>query len=331
MRRSVRIEIGKKRLVSILRTQTVSCDRTLEQKIADAGPNRMRVEPSILTEARRTLEKEGTIQFEKRGKVPWYFLKETEKEKVDKRLAELVPLHVKTQDGPFTHRLGQTLEIAVMKALQASGTAFLGHFSDLDEHDDGTAYTKVEPPLTVSGNKIEKGPLDFIVFPDGIPTGIEVKNYRTWLYPRSTEVRELLWKCGDANVVPVLIARRLPFLTIRLLQMSGCLIHENYNQLYPVADEKLAAEVRLKTKLGYHDVRTGNEPDTRMLRFVRDLLPGLVREARPTFEKFRDVHRAYGKGELKYTQWLKKIRVGTKGWKRVVADAVRAEEEDKDR
>ncbi len=68
-----------------------------------------------------------------------------------------------------------------------------------------------------------------------------------------------------------------------------------------------------------------------VLRFVRDLLPGLVREARPTFEKFRDVHRAYGKGELKYTQWLKKIRVGTKGWKRVVADAVRAEEEDKNR
>jgi hypothetical protein len=39
-----------------------------------------------------------------------------------------------------------------------------------------------------------------------------------------------------------------------------------------------------------------------MIRFVVDLLPGLVREAHPTFEKFRDVHRAYGKGELKYPQ-----------------------------
>jgi hypothetical protein len=159
----------------------------------------MRVEPSVLTLARRILEKERVILSEKHGKVPWYFLKETPKERVDKRLAELVPLHMKTQDGPFTHRLGQTLEIAVLKAIQRSGTAYLGHFADLEKHDDSSAYTKVEPPITVSGNKIEKGPLDFVIFPHGIPVGIEVKNYRTWLYPRSTEIRELLWKCGDAN------------------------------------------------------------------------------------------------------------------------------------
>jgi hypothetical protein len=275
----------------------------------------MRVEPSLLTEARRALELEGVIQNEKRGKAYWYYLKATPKPQVDERLGELAPLHAQTQAGPFTHRLGQMLEIAVMKAIEKSGMPFLGHFTDLDKHDDSTGYTKIEPPMVVSGNKIAKGPLDFVVFPGGIATGVEVKNYRTWLYPRSTEVRELLWKCADADVVPVLIARRLPFLTIRLLQMGGCLVHENYNQLYPLTDGELATEVRQKNKLGYHDVRTGNEPDKRMLRFIVELLPGLVKNARPLFQRFREVHRAYGKGELRYAQWSKSVMAGTKRWK----------------
>jgi hypothetical protein len=172
---------------------------------------------------------------------------------------------------------------------------------------------------------MEKGPLDYVVFPAGECAGIEVKNYRTWLYPRSKEVKELLWKCGDVGAVPVLIARRLPFVTIRLLQMGGCLIHENYNQMYPEADAGLAQKVREKNLLGYHDVRVGNEPDKRMVRFFEELLPTLVREASPTFQKFRDVHRAYGKGEITYLEWLKKLRLDGRGWTKTVREAAQAE------
>ena len=129
--------------------------------------------------------------------------------------------------------------------------------------------------------------------------------------------------------VPVLIARRLPFLTIRLLQMSGCLIHENYNQLYPKQDVELATEVRKKNKLGYHDVRTGNEPDKRMLRFVVNLLPDLIRGAHPKFQEFRDVYRAYGNGDLKYPQWLREPKVRTKGWGRAIEVATHVLEQEK--
>lgn len=325
MKRSERVELGKKRLLSILHAQTIACDRTLEQKISDAGPNPMRVEPNVLTQARNSLTKAGTILWEKHGKAPWYYLKGTPRESIDSRLAVLVPLHAKTQAGMFTHRIGQTLEIAVLKALQKARLNFLGHFTDLDLHDDSTAYTKVDPPMTISGKKLEKGPLDYIVFPNGICAGIEVKNYRTWLYPRSSEVRDLLWKCGDIDAVPVLIARRLPFLTIRLLQMGGCLIHENYNQLYPTADAELAALVRDKNLLGYHDVRTGSDPDGRMMRFIEKLLPGLVNDVRPTFTKFRDAHRAYGKGEITYAEWLKELKRGSKRWKAGLGEEARAE------
>jgi hypothetical protein len=269
MSQAERIELAKTRLRNILLAQTVSCDRTLEQKISDAGPNPQRVEPSVLTEARNELVRVGEILVEKRGKAPWYFLKEADKQRVERRMAELAPLHQETQAGTFTHRLGQTLEIAVLKAIQKSGVSFLGNFTDLAAHNDGTAYTKVDPPMDMNGKRMEKGPLDFVVFPGGECAGIEVKNYRTWLYPRSKEVRETLWKCGDVGAVPVLIARRLPFVTIRLLQMGGCLIHENYNQLYPEADALLAERVRRKGLLGYHDVRVGNEPDARIGSTVR--------------------------------------------------------------
>jgi hypothetical protein len=69
---------------------------------------------------------DGVILYQMHGKAPWYFLKETHKTKVTARLAEPVPLHQKTQAGPFSHRLGQALEIAVMKALKNSGVSFLG-------------------------------------------------------------------------------------------------------------------------------------------------------------------------------------------------------------
>jgi hypothetical protein len=331
MKRAERIELGKRRVRNILLAQTVACDRTLEQKISDAGPNPQRVEPSILTLARSALVKERAILVENRGKAPWYYLKEADKERVEARMAELGPLHLETQAGMFTHRLGQVLEIAVLKAIQRSGLSFLGNFSDLADHNDGTAYTKVDPPLDINGKRMEKGPLDFVVFPGGECAGIEVKNYRTWLYPRSREVREMLWKCGDVGAVPVLIARRLPFVTIRLLQMGGCLIHENYNQLYPEADALLAEKVRQKNSLGYHDVRVGNEPDARMLRFFGELLPGLVKDVKPTFIKFREVHRAYGKGEITYQEWLKFLRVGGRGWTKTVREEARAEGESREK
>src|SRR6185437_1845083 len=106
------------------------------------------------------------------------------------------------------------------------------------------------PPTTLSCKTIMKGKLDYILAQTNSAAGIEVKNYRTWLYPQSSEVKALLWKCCDIEAVPVLIARRLPFITFRLLNLSGGLVHQTYNQLYPSADAGLAQAIRDKTLLG---------------------------------------------------------------------------------
>ena len=65
-------ELARKRLQSILRTQTVSTWRTLEHKISDAGPNDQRAQPHILTRARAQLEHTGMIVRLDRSGGPWY-------------------------------------------------------------------------------------------------------------------------------------------------------------------------------------------------------------------------------------------------------------------
>jgi hypothetical protein len=303
MTRAERIALAQKRIVNVLRAHVVATDRTLEQKISDAGPSNQRIEPFILTQAREQLLRAGRVIPVQRGNTRWFHLLETKDHEVNARLQELEPLYNQTQDGDFKVRAGQTLEIAVYKALTASGQIFLGGFRDLEEHNDGTLYSRIEPPTTVSGKTIQKGPLDYVVAQTGSVAGIEVKNYRTWLYPRSSAVRDLLSKCSDIEAVPV-----------RMLNLSGGLIHQTYNQLYPSANSELARNVSDKKLLGYHDVRVGNDPDDRLLKFIGTDLPRLKEKAKPLFLQFHDAHDAYGKGRLSYNDWVKEIMMGNGLW-----------------
>src|SRR6266852_5566459 len=163
MNRQQRLALAQKRLGNVLLAHTVATDRTLEQKISDAGPLNQRIEPFILTQARAGMLKDGRIRPEKRGKTLWYYLPETAQEEVQNRLAELEPIYEATQGGEFKVRVGQALEIAVERALRESGRPFLGAHSDLEEHDDSALYKKTEPPLVISAQRMRKGPLDYIV------------------------------------------------------------------------------------------------------------------------------------------------------------------------
>ncbi|HEY6765272.1 MAG TPA: hypothetical protein VI386_10895 [Candidatus Sulfotelmatobacter sp.] len=176
-----RIDLAKRRLGSILRTHVVSNARTLENKIADAGPTNQRIDPHVLTQASGEMVRAGEILVYREGEAgaPWYYLKGTPEDQLYIRLAELLEVHNQTQDRLFTLRTGQALEIAVSKALQRQNVLqSVGHFRDLAEHDDSTLYSKEEPPSMVNGRTC-KGKLDFLLYtPDAGLAGIEVKNIR---------------------------------------------------------------------------------------------------------------------------------------------------------
>jgi len=183
--RTERKEIGRRRLLNILRQQTVALGRTLEQKIADAGPYNQRINPHILTECRRDLIIEGRVIRHQDGDTPWFHLNDAPADKVEERLAILKPIHSAIRSKKFTMRVGQALEIAVWRALAGqSSLDFLGNFPDLDVHDDSALYTKEEPPSSLSGRTIpNKQKLDFMAGHPGAAWGaIEVKNIREWLF-----------------------------------------------------------------------------------------------------------------------------------------------------
>jgi hypothetical protein len=149
---------------------------------------------------------------------------------------------------------------------------------------------------------------DFLAFHPSGPLGIEAKNIREWLYPDRPEVRDLLYKAAVADTVPILIGRRIPYVTFRLLWACGALVFENFNQLYPEADAALASEVREKANLGYHDVRVGPEPNPRLLRFITETIGARAEQARARFEQFRDLIHEFGAGEMDYASFAARVR-----------------------
>src|SRR2546428_4766288 len=205
-----RLQLAKIRLRSILLKHVIATARTLEQKISDAGPFNQRIDPHVLTKARNQLVSEGKLTRLERNRIPWYHLSDSTAAALNRRLRELEPIHMATQEHDFTLRAGQALEIAVLKGLRTQKRlTFFGNFPDLDEHDDSQLYRKEEPPSSISGLSIRGGrKIDFLLV-DGVhgALGLEVKNVREWIYPDRDEIKELIGKCCDMDAIPVLVSR----------------------------------------------------------------------------------------------------------------------------
>jgi hypothetical protein len=296
-------QIAFRRLNNILDAHVVANARTLENKISDAGPTNQRVQPHILTEARKILENRGDIRRRGNG-IVWFYLANTPPDQLEKRLAAQKVVHDELLKHTFTVRLGQVLEIAVYRALlETSKSAFFGGFTDLDAHDDSILYHKEEPPSLIKGALIPDGKrLDFLIVSDQGCVGVETKNVREWLYPRSAEIRDLLLKCCAIDAIPVLVARRIPYVTARLLSAAGVIVHEVFNQLFPLSDADLADLARDKNLLGYHDIRIGNDPDARLIKFFGSTLPTHLAEARERFDKAKDLLSSYAAQEMSYPE-----------------------------
>ena len=305
--REEREAIATRRIVANLEALTVANMRTLEMKIADAGPAHLRVNPHIITAVRNSMIKRGAIIKTDNF---WYHRANADRAAVADRLAVLVPLHRRTSERAFTLRMGQTLEISILKSLPQSGMNFVGGFTDLHLHDDSSNYKKEEPPLSFSGRTMPGDMrFDFLAFhPSAGPIGIEAKNIREWVYPNRSEVKELLHKAVYADTLPVLVARRIPYVTFMLLNTCGVMVFENLNQQYPFSDADLAEAVRKKEDLGYHDVRAGNEPNPRLLHFLATVVPARAEEYRARFERYRDLLGSFADGDMGYPTFAAMVR-----------------------
>ena len=297
------LDIALRRIPSILRARYIATMRILEQKISDAGPTNQRVEPHVLTAARRILEDRGTLVREHRATGRWYRLATTPQDTWRNRLRELEPILRRIQDGRNHQAVGQAFEIAVYRALLTEQHPFwvFGGFRNLDTPAQGSPR-KTEPPSMIDGKSLDGDTkLDFLLLhPSAGPLGLEVKNTREWIYPQSDEMRSLLSKCCDLDAVPVMLCRRYSYATYSVLHRCGVLLYQNYNQLMPESLRELAGLARDKDLLGYHDIRVGDAPSPRLRHFLGTNLPPLVSEARSRFSVHQDLICQFASAEMSY-------------------------------
>ncbi|NKX68273.1 hypothetical protein HEP89_29490 (plasmid) [Labrenzia sp. 5N] len=313
MSREVRVEVARRRIPKILGAHGIAVMRTIEHKIADAGPYNQRINPHLISEARNQLLKEGVIIRSYRDGVPWFHLSDAPTDFVEERYQEQLPVFQEVGEQRFTRRVGQSLEICVQKALDAQDHLdYFGRFTDLNEHDDSTLYSKEEPPSHLGARELpNKQKLDFLVRSQegrGLWAGIEVKNVRHWLYPHQEEILELLRKCTTLDIVPVLIARRIPYVTGLLLRRCGAVTWETLRQRYPSTAEDLASRARHKRLLGYSDITLGTEPDGPLRNFIGKNLPAVLPEQRALFDEYKDLLSSFGHQNISYEEFAARVR-----------------------
>ena len=130
---------------------------------------------------------------------------------------------------------------------------FLGGFLDLDEHNNDQLYKKEEPPVILSGHRMPGDRrFDFVAFSDlRAPAGIEAKNVREWLYPRSRRSPRPTPESVRSQGCPGSCRRRIPFVTFNFFNAIGGIIHGICkNQRFPLTDAALAAKAADKTLAG---------------------------------------------------------------------------------
>src|SRR5580693_7215677 len=102
--------IAKRRLVRVLTDHGAALPRTLEQKISDAGLPDLRIDPHILTPARKSLLEYGRIiatkQLRRGTPTVWFHLKETPQKIVADRIALQEPVYLALQKGDLPIRTG---------------------------------------------------------------------------------------------------------------------------------------------------------------------------------------------------------------------------------
>lgn len=97
-------------------------------------------------------------------------------------------------------------------------------------------------------------PLDGLYRLGALRFGVEVKNARPWLYPEARDIWEMLRKCVLEDAQPLLIARKLHWLTFRVFSAIGAMGFEFHRQVFAEQTALHLRDVQHVDLLGYKDV-----------------------------------------------------------------------------
>jgi hypothetical protein len=118
---------------------------------------------------------------------------------------------------------------------------------------------------------------------------VEVKNVRSWIYPTSSELADLLAKAADIQaaaperpILPVLVCRRAHETTKYMASSLGFLVHETSRQYVAASaqlDDELGDRARLeevRAELGFDDLVVREEADEAIVKWFRYVPPSVL-------------------------------------------------------
>jgi hypothetical protein len=71
--------------------------------------------------------------------------------------------------------------------------------------------------------------------------------------------------------------------------------------------------LQLQTPAGLHDIRTGNAPDARLLKFIGQNLLAVAGDARSRFEEYKDLLAAFVADDTAYEEFAARVRRRERG------------------
>ncbi len=303
-------QLAARRIVNILRHHKLCNARQLEAKIAEAGPPSMRAQPLSIVDGLQYLLDRGTIKVAlAKGSTPgidteFYALTDfdtaryTDKGRLD-LITEYYPRYVAvSHDNPSC---GDVLETLVDAAAQLNPS-----FVRLGS--PGTSFNN----YVVDGHRIDNSPpLDHVIYykNEGVTIGIEDKNWRQWMYPNDEMIPKTLRKCASNGHSPVVITRKLPYITRLLFKACGILGFETHFQFFHPDVEQDLALARHKDGLGFADLRFTSDPPAHLVRFFQVTLPQQILHAKEVFETNRSILSAYGDRQLTYWELIRELAV----------------------
>jgi len=282
------INLGKQRIVNILRKYIACTQQQLEMKISEAGPYNQRVEPVLLKDSRKELLNEGIIVSDQcsssnANQETFYYLNGTDGRKVKPRIKKIYSIYCEYEKISKTQELcGNVLEYIVHKAVKLSdqytyfATIYEDTLSGIKKFIPYKSYKVYQ--VDHCNDKYIKRPnatLDMLLIHKrtGIPIGVEIKNKRPWKYGEDREIWLTIEKCVDLEVLPLFVHRKIPVLTKFFFKSVGMLGMETQFQYFHPSQRDKMRDIIDKNLLGYSDIKFDIEPPEYMVKYFKETLP----------------------------------------------------------
>jgi hypothetical protein len=287
----------------------------LEAKICEAGPGDKRPNPISLSEALKRLSATSAIKvLPKHGPTdtPFYVTGFVDITTPDFQNLIAMRRHLYLLHKGLTERnefCSDVLEGLIDSALERSGVAqFISRFP----HQ----------------NLPQSRPLDFVVDIAGVRWGGEAKNFREWLYPESQEIWAMISKCCELDVVPLLITRKIPYVSFLFFAKAGVVGYQTHFQYFHPTVEPELARVIAVDGLGYKDIHCTLEPDEHLINLFQRTLPKIGVDFRSRFSKNKDALRHFADSKLLADRNLNpnvRKKVFAEAWKVIVGGELSAD------